>query len=122
LTKILLVDDEKDITDLIKKGLEKRGFEVDTFNHPKEALSRFKPNTYDLILLDVRMPTMDGYQLYEELKKKDPGAKIHFITAFEFIKDAPKQMITDMIGKNFIQKPLTINKLVEIINERIKGM
>lgn len=117
-----MVDDEKSIVELFKKGLKGKGFVVDAFNDPKEALSRFTRNTYDLILLDVRMPKMNGYELYEELKKKDPNAKIHFITAFEFIHDAPKKIVSDMVGKNFIQKPVTIAKLVKIINERIRGM
>ncbi len=122
MSKILLVDDEKDIVRIVKNGLQKKGFEVDAFDNPKEALLKFTRNTYDLILLDVRMPEMNGYELYEELKNIDPNAKIHFLTAFEFLQDTPKRIVSDMIGKNFIHKPITIEKLVDLINTRIHGM
>jgi len=52
------------------------GFVVDTFNEPKEALSNFKPNYYDLIILDIKMPNMDGFELYREMKEKDPNIKV----------------------------------------------
>lgn len=117
-----MVDDEKDIVQIIKNGLQKKGFEVDAYNNPKEALLKFTRNTYDLIILDVRMPEMNGFQLYEELKKKDPHAKIHFLTAFEFLNDAPKQIVSDMIEKNFLRKPVTISQLVDVIKSRIDGM
>jgi CheY-like chemotaxis protein len=61
--RILLVDDEKDIVTVIKKGLEKRGLEVDIYTDPLEALSKFTPQLYDLLILDSRMPGMSGIQL-----------------------------------------------------------
>jgi len=67
--KILVVDDEPDLTFGCSMTLELQGFEVDTFNDPLLALSVFKPNTYSLVLLDVKMPKMDGFTLYNEIKK-----------------------------------------------------
>jgi two-component system, OmpR family, response regulator ChvI len=69
--KILLVDDERDITTLFTLGLEVNGFEVDAFNDPLQALSGFKSDAYDLVLLDYRMPAMNGFELYREIRKRD---------------------------------------------------
>ena len=67
--KILIVDDEPDLTFGCSMTLRDEGFEVDTFNDPNIALSNFKPNYYDLAILDVKMPKLDGFSLYDEIKK-----------------------------------------------------
>jgi DNA-binding response OmpR family regulator len=69
--KILVVDNEPDMTRMLKMALEPVGFIVDTFNDPVLALKGFKPNLYDLVILDIIMPRMNGFQLYEQLKKMD---------------------------------------------------
>lgn len=120
MTKILFVDDEKDIVETIRGGLTKRGYEVEVYNDPKKALVNFVPNTYDLILLDVKMPEMSGFELYDEIKKKDARAKIRFLTAFEFRPDEPKKILSDLTGNDFIYKPITISKLVEMITDLLK--
>jgi DNA-binding response OmpR family regulator len=81
--RILAVDDEPDLTMLCRMSLEYYGFEVDTFNDPEEALTKFKPGSYDLVILDIKMPKMDGFELYHEIKKKDNNANICFLTASE---------------------------------------
>jgi two-component system, OmpR family, response regulator ChvI len=81
--RILLVDDEPDVTLALKQGLEENGFSVDAFNDPRVALSKFKPAFYDLLLLDIKMADLNGVQLYQEVKKKDKNAKVCFITAYE---------------------------------------
>jgi DNA-binding response OmpR family regulator len=70
-TKILVMDDEADLTLLCRPALEYHGFKVDTFNDPYEALPNYKPSYYELVILDIKMPKMDGFELYEEIKKKD---------------------------------------------------
>ena len=82
LTKdILFVDDEKDVTLTIKTILEETGlFHVETFNDPDLALKR-KPNFYVLVLIDIMMPKMGGFELYERLKKIDPKVIVCFLTA-----------------------------------------
>jgi DNA-binding response OmpR family regulator len=77
----MIVDDDSDLTLFYRISLEYYGFVVDTFNEPKEALSSFKPNYYDLVILDIKMPEMDGFALYKEIKKIDPIAKACFFTA-----------------------------------------
>lgn len=67
--RILIVDDEPDVTFTLKKGLEEEGFQIDIFNDPLEAQSYFKAGQYDMLLLDVNMPKLNGFELYRELKK-----------------------------------------------------
>jgi DNA-binding response OmpR family regulator len=81
--RILFVDDKLDITQLLKIALELAGFDVDTFNDPSLALKSFRPSRYDLIILDIIMPKMDGFELYEQIRKIDPGVKVCFLTASE---------------------------------------
>jgi two-component system response regulator ChvI len=62
--RILVVDDESDLTKVSKLALEYHGFKVDSFNDPQEALTKYKPGLYDLVILDIKMPNMDGFELY----------------------------------------------------------
>jgi DNA-binding response OmpR family regulator len=61
----------------------KAGFEVQTYEDPTVALSRFEPNSFDLVIIDIKMPQMNGYELYREIKKRDSDVKICFLTANE---------------------------------------
>lgn len=81
--RILVVDNEPDITLTLQLGLEVGGFDVDAFTDPDLALKSFKPNFYDLVLIDIMMPNMDGFELYERLKKVEPDVKVCFLTARE---------------------------------------
>jgi DNA-binding response OmpR family regulator len=76
---ILLVDDEPDITFTLQRGL------ADAFNDPLMALSSFKPDYYDFMLIDIRMPKINGYELYDKLRNIDSKVKSCFITAYELI-------------------------------------
>jgi CheY-like chemotaxis protein len=79
--RILLVDDEQDILLIFKLILVREGFRVYSFDNPLDALASFKSGLYDLVILDIKMPKMDGFQLYEEMKKIDCSVKVCFITA-----------------------------------------
>jgi FixJ family two-component response regulator len=79
----LIVDDESDITLAFDMILEMNGFEVDTYNDPLLALSNFKPDSYGLALLDIRIPKMNGFELYRKIKDIDKKIEVCFITAFE---------------------------------------
>src|ERR687892_190439 len=97
--RILVVDDEPDLTKVSTLALEYHGFKVDSFNDPQEALSKFKPGSYDLIILDIKMPKMDGFELYHEFRKKEYCA----------------------LDRNlFIQKPIDNEDLVKEINKMLK--
>ena len=67
--RILVVDDEPDLTQVSRLALEYHGFKVDSFNDPHLALSEYRPGLYDLVILDIKMPNMDGFELYLEIKK-----------------------------------------------------
>jgi DNA-binding response OmpR family regulator len=73
--KILLVDDEPDITFTIKSIMEDNGFKVDSFTDSISALDNYQINFYDLVILDIKMPKMDGFQLYTKIREKDPKVK-----------------------------------------------
>jgi DNA-binding response OmpR family regulator len=115
--RILVVDDEPDLTKLCSLALEYHGFKVDTFNDPQEALSNYKPDYYDLVILDIKMPKMDGFQLYDEIKKKDPQAKICFLTASELYYEEFRKKEYHALDKNlFIRKPIDNEELVKDVN------
>jgi DNA-binding NtrC family response regulator len=118
--KILFVDDEPDLTSLFKKVLESAGFNVNVFNNSYDALRDFRPHFYDLVMLDIVMPKMDGFDLYKELKKRDPDVKVCFLTASEKYREGLREGEYQMLSKDlFIQKPLSINDLRKEIHKRI---
>ena len=118
-TRIMLVDDEQDITFSFRMGLENNGFVVDTFNDPKEALSNFKSGFYDLLLIDIKMPKMNGFELYQEIEKIDNKAKVCFITAFEVYYKSLREVFRTVKVDCFIKKPITNEELVERITTEL---
>ena len=119
--RILVVDDEPDLTQVSTLALEYHGFKVDSFNDPQEALSKFKPGSYDLIILDIKMPKMDGFELYHEIKKKDNNAKVCFLTASELYYEEFRKKEYCALDRNlFIQKPIDNEHLVKEINKMLK--
>lgn len=119
--RILVVDDEPDLTQVSTLALEYHGFKVDSFNDPQEALSKFKPGSYDLIILDIKMPKMDGFELYHEIKKKDNNAKVCFLTASELYYEEFRKKEYCALDRNlFIQKPIDNEDLVKEINKMLK--
>ena len=118
MTKIFLVDDEPDIANSLRLGLERKGFTVDVFTDPTEALAKYKPHHYDLLLMDIRMPKLSGFELVREIRKVDPDSEVWFLTAFEVYYEEFKKMFPDLDVKNFIRKPVSLNELVTRIMER----
>ena len=124
-SRILIIDDEPDITFAFQKGLRDRGFlTVDTVNDAHLALSSFKAGSYDLLLIDIVMPQMDGFGLYEELRKLDEKVKVCFITAFDVNYKAlravfPTANSVEDIGC-FIKKPVNVEDLVKHIEGELR--
>jgi DNA-binding response OmpR family regulator len=119
--RILVVDDEPDLTQVSTLALEYHGFKVDSFNDPQEALSKFEPGLYDLVILDIKMPKMDGFELYHEIKKKDNNAKVCFLTASELYYEEFRKKEYYALDRNmFIRKPIENEELVKEINKIIK--
>jgi DNA-binding NtrC family response regulator len=117
--RILVVDDEPDLTYTLKLGLENTGsFEVDAFNDPELALSAFKPGNYDFLLIDIRMPKMSGYDLYDKISAIDNKVKSCFITAYEINYQALREQFP-LLKMECYAKPLEIDDLVRKINEEL---
>lgn len=117
--RILVVDDEPDLTYTLKIGLEDTGsFEVDAFNDPELALSAFKPGNYDFLLIDIRMPKMSGYDLYDKIRSIDSKVKSCFITAYEINYQALREQFP-LLKMECYAKPLEIDDLVMKINEEL---
>ncbi|MFY9565977.1 MAG: response regulator [Nitrososphaeraceae archaeon] len=119
--RILIVDDDADILTTYKKGLKESGlFEVDTFTDPEETLSNFKNGLYDFLIIDIRLPKMDGFELCDKMKAIDNKVKICFITAYEINYRALRQVFPEPKLECFIQKPIEIGKLVERIKSELE--
>jgi DNA-binding response OmpR family regulator len=114
--KILFVDDDSDVTSISKTVLERNGFEVQTFESPLSALENFKPGSYDLLLIDIKMREMDGFELYDKLRKIDNNINVCFLTAAQEYYNKYKERYSWMQKECFITKPITLNNLVNTIN------
>ncbi|HEY9386723.1 MAG TPA: response regulator [Nitrososphaeraceae archaeon] len=115
MARILLVDDEKDVGRTYELILENLGFDVDCFTDPSMALEQFKPNLYDLTILDIKMPDPNGFKLYYRLKSKDPKIKTLFITALSSVEsfNTENKRVYPLRGqRHFIKKPLSMDELV----------
>jgi CheY-like chemotaxis protein len=118
--RICFVDDEPDIILLCKIVLEEAGYEVDTFTDSLLALSKFKPNFYDLIVLDIKMPNMDGFELCKRIKEIDSKIKVCFLTASEMYYETFRKKEYDVIDKDlFLRKPIENEDLIKKVNNII---
>ena len=121
--RILIVDDEPDITFTLQAGLEDGGFDVDAFTDPELALSSYKTGLYDLALIDIMMPEMDGFVFYERLKTVDPDVKVCFLTASEMYREEIREEMEHSILNEdlFLQKPISTDDLIKEINKKINS-
>jgi two-component system, OmpR family, response regulator ChvI len=123
MKRIFLVDDDYDHTITFKMGLELAKFEVHAYNDSAIALSKFKPDYYDLLLIDVKMPKIDGFELYEKIKEIDNKVLVWFISAYETyyraVKEASSSSKKEMISVPVIEKPIEIDKLVKQIKSEL---
>jgi len=121
MKRITVVDDEPDITTLLKRGLEHHGFAVDVFNDPQAALTSFAPGSYNLMIIDIRMPKINGFDLYRELRKKDGSVRVCFLTAFEIYYEEFRKIFPIIDVRAFIRKPVSIASLVSQVNATIES-
>jgi DNA-binding response OmpR family regulator len=125
LKRILIVDDEEDVTITFKVGLEDRNtdtnrrIEVYTSNNPAAALSEFKPNFYDLLLVDIKMPHMNGFELCEKILVIDINVRICFMSAVDINREGLREIYPSLGLGCFIRKPVTIDYLVNRIMSEI---
>ena len=122
LKRILIVDDDPDITLTFKIALENEDdkLEVHTFNDPLSVSSQFKPSFYDLLLIDINMPNMNGFELCTEILKIDVNVKICFITAGEVNHEAVRELYPTISIGCFIKKPVRIDYLLKRIKAELE--
>jgi len=120
--KILLVDDEPDITLPFSIVLEDNAFVVNTFNDPLLALSSFKQGLYALALIDMKMSKMDGFELYREIRKLDDKGKVCFMTAFDIKKEEIKAALPTLNEEKPIifRKPIKLEDLVAGVKAKLE--
>ena len=120
--KILIVDDDSDIAFTLRIGLENNDsyMQVHSYDNPLNALLDFKPNFYDLLLIDVNMPLMNGFELCEKLLQKDINVKVCFMTAGEINMDAVKDAHPLKSIGCFIKKPITPDALIRRIRAELE--
>ena len=116
--RILIVDDEPDILLTLKIVLENNGFKIDTFNDPILALSNFDACSYDLVILDIRMPKITGLSLSKQLRKIDNKVKICFLSAISNY-DEFKRYFPEINEAQIIVKPIDNQSLIDKINKII---
>src|SRR5215813_5508462 len=116
--KVLIVDDEPDINTILKKVFEQNGFNADSYDNPILALENFKPGSYDILLLDIKMPEMDGFQLYQKMKRIDSKVKVCFLTASEMYYERfrDEEEFNEIDKDLFLQKPIENEDLINKIN------
>ncbi|HYT02323.1 MAG TPA: response regulator [Candidatus Acidoferrum sp.] len=131
--RILIVDDEPDITFTFKKILEENGFneQVDTYSEPLLALQNFRPGVYGLLIIDVAMPTIDGFRLYQRIKQIDNKPKVLFASAFYVHYDVLRgyfpiednnneiEEILGDTGGRFIKKPVESETLIRRVRSEL---
>ena len=114
--RLLLVDDERDIEYILKRGLTQEGFEVESYSDPTDALVNYKPNYYDGIILDIRMPKMSGFELARMIWQKDSKAKICFLSAYEVYGQEVKSVFPAQ-QTCFLLKPMSVSEIVRHLSK-----
>jgi DNA-binding response OmpR family regulator len=116
LGRVLVVDDERDIADSLRAGLQMKGFIVDVFYDPVEALSNFRRGVYDLVISDIKMPKMNGFEMVYELEKIDDNVRVILLTGFVDMLKELTMLFPKLHVSEVIQKPIGIRDLVNKIS------
>jgi DNA-binding response OmpR family regulator len=119
--RILIVDDEFDIALAFKIGLEDHGFIVEVFNDAQQALINFRKDRYDLLLLDIKMPKLDGIEFYLKMKEIDAKVKVCFITASEtyYYENLIKKIFNLLSTRLLFRKPIKLKELISALNKEL---
>jgi two-component system, OmpR family, response regulator ChvI len=118
--RIMVVDDEDDIILELRVVLEDNGFKVDSFNDPLLALENFKPDSYDLLILDIKMPKMNGFELYKQIKKMDDKVKTMFLTALTELQEYEefrKEVFPKFGERYYVPKPIENEELIKRVSK-----
>ena len=117
--RILVVDDESDVCLALKRILDENGFTVDSYQNPLLALQKFKADLYDLVILDIKMPELNGFVLYREIKSLDKKVKVCFLTAGEMYYGVYSDIFSSIPANYFMRKPIDNEELMKWIYDII---
>ena len=116
----MFLDDEFDITNSMKRGLERKGFLVDAYTDPMDALSRYARDRYEMLVVDIRMPKMSGFEFMRAVRKIDPEVRFCFLTAFDIQLSEFKKVFPDVDVSHLLRKPIAPSDLANILNQLIE--
>jgi two-component system response regulator ChvI len=117
--RILIIDDDPDITITLRMSLEDNGFSVDSYTDPVLAYENFRGDKYDLLILDIKMPGVDGFRMYQKVKRIDIRVKVCFLTATEYFHEEIRKEhgFSEFKQESFLRKPITTGDLVREIKK-----
>ena len=118
--RTLVIDDDSDVCFVLERVLGENGFVVDAYEDPFLALRNFKSHSYDLVILDIKMPKLNGFALYREIKRLDKKVKVCFLTAGDMYYGY-SDIFSSVPAKCFIRKPIDNEELIKRLNEIILG-
>ena len=117
MTRVLLVDDEQDITELLEVILKMQGYDVKSYNNPIKALGNFHEGTFDIVVLDIRMPFLNGIEVGRELRKMDSNLKIGFLTSLDLSVEEFRRFFPDIKVSFVLNKPSSAKSIVKALKE-----
>lgn len=117
--RILIIDDDPDITITLRMSLEDNGFSVDSYTDPVLAYENFRGDKYDLVILDIKMPGVDGFRMYQKVKRIDSRVKVCFLTATEYFHEEIRKEhgFNEFNQESFLRKPIEVKDLVNTTNK-----
>jgi FixJ family two-component response regulator len=114
----MVVDDEADIVLVVAAGFRKSGFAIHAYTDPEQALADFKANCFDVLIVDVRMPVINGFEFYQRIRKVDPNVPVAFFTAFETSYGVYEKTIAGFDPNTFfVKKPVPSSALIDLVNK-----
>ena len=117
--RVLAIDDEPKMLNLLERVLTQLGFEVALANNGEQGLARYAVESFDLVMLDIMMPKMDGFEVLERLKARDAEAQVIIMTAYSSVESAVKAMKAG--AENYLTKPLDLEHLEIVLTKVLKS-
>jgi CheY-like chemotaxis protein len=115
--RVLVIDDNEGVAQALKSAINVVGSQVAVFNDPREAVASFRAAAYDLVLLDMRMPTMNGFEVYRELRKVDGSVRICLLSVFDIYEREFSLMFPEARIHAFLTKPVDLGTITRLIND-----
>ena len=117
MKKILIIDDDKEITKSFVNAIASYGYQVSIYGDPSRALEEFKPHLYELVIIDIALPRVNGFSIYRELMERDREVNICFLTTVEVRKNEFDILFPHVDVKFFLTKPLSVHGLLKYLKQ-----